>query len=174
MHDVLIIGAGPAGRAAAVTASALGLSVLLVAKDSPDLGSYPRFGLVSCASLVAPDQSGKVTAEFGREVVGLEKNVVSFSAHDLTGGVHYARAVILATGTPEGPSFEQLSAKDGSGRVKVDSRMATKTPGLFAAGDLIYRTLALDVAAAHGTNAALGAYRYLSGLRTQGKVNVDE
>lgn len=167
MHDVLVIGSGPAGRAAAVAAARLGLSVLVVAKGSPDPGGYPGFGLVSPKTLVAPDQSGRVTVELGREVVALEKNVVSFAAHDRAGGVHYARAVVLATGRPEGPSFEQLSAKDGSGCVKVDFHMATQAPGLFAAGDVVFQTTALDVAAAHGMIAASGAFRYLSSLRGQ-------
>ncbi len=51
MQDVIIIGAGPAGMAAAVTAKKLKLNVLVVAKEIKNLDTYPNSDFLNTQSL---------------------------------------------------------------------------------------------------------------------------
>jgi len=54
-------------------------------------------------------------------------------------------------------------AMDEGGQIFVDSRMRTNRPGIFAVGDLTYRSLKqMVIACGEGSTAALMAWRYLN------------
>ncbi len=60
MHDVIVIGGGPAGSAAAITAARHGASVLLL-----EAGRYPRHKV--CGEFVSPEALGLLTSLLGDE-----------------------------------------------------------------------------------------------------------
>jgi alkyl hydroperoxide reductase subunit AhpF len=64
--------------------------------------------------------------------------------------------------TPNTGMVEDLVDLDGQGRIIIDGACRTKTPGLFAAGD-VTNTYAEQVlvAVGEGAKAALSAYEYL-------------
>jgi len=139
MYDVIIIGAGPAGMAAAVTASSHKLKTLVVAKLA-----VPFEGILESTIVHFEDLQKKFTVAskflefFEKETVtSVEKNIVSFSVEALSGKILYARAVIVCSGaiSEEGNTqFDHLSRKDAKGKIKVDANMQTGVSGLYAAG----------------------------------------
>lgn len=172
MFDVLIIGAGPAGKAAAVQAAAFKLSVLILAKDEPRHAEAPENVLLNLPEIAKSFQeivqAGSVVFKPGTVVTSLEKNIVSFSAEDKSGQIYYARTAVIASGFDSQKNmayadFESLTQKDFSGKIKVDANMATNIPGLFAAGDsTVGFKLGSGVAAAEGIKAVLAVKEYLT------------
>ncbi|MDD5071666.1 MAG: thioredoxin-disulfide reductase [Patescibacteria group bacterium] len=57
----------------------------------------------------------------------------------------------------------ELAERDAGGQIVVDEKQGTKTPGLFAAGDVTNRSefKQITIALGEGTIAALAAYQYL-------------
>jgi thioredoxin reductase len=86
MYDLLIIGAGPAGQAAASSCAQKQWNTLLLDKKSPD-------------KVVVSVEAGKaLEIKYNTEVIGLERNITSFVVQDKTGEDYYSRAVIVASG----------------------------------------------------------------------------
>ncbi len=57
---------------------------------------------------------------------------------------------------------DEFVEKDNYGQILVDKNFMTKTPGLFAAGDVVSSEFKqIPIACGHGTVAALAAYQYL-------------
>lgn len=108
-HDLIIIGAGPAGVSAAVYAARQKLNILIISKDiggqvakkAVDIENYPGFEKISGPDLVelykkqlaANDLS--VTLD---EVVKIEKNGNMFTVTTASGKTHQAVAVIVTSG----------------------------------------------------------------------------
>ncbi len=172
MHDVIIIGAGPAGLAAALTCAELKLKVLLLAKEIPVHAEDEAISLVAFEKLqefIAKQKNNTslfLDIELKREVVNLEKNIVSFSAEVKDGKLYYARSVIVATGGVgrEGSSsFETISHKTPAGKIKVNSSMQTNILGLFAAGQVTDMQVEnTSLAIAEGVRTAFFVREYLS------------
>jgi thioredoxin reductase (NADPH) len=165
MYDVVIIGAGPAGMTAGVYAAKNKLKALVVAKIIPEHSS-DSLGLLSYENLKKEFENEiKTNGEFlelqsGREVVSLEKNVVSFSVEIKSGGLYYCKCVIVAIGGAE-TIFDLITYKE-QGKIKVDSGMKTNIPGIFAAGDVTASSIQdVLVSAGQGAQAALSALRFL-------------
>lgn len=108
MYDILIIGAGPAGLAAAIYGRRAGKSVLIIEKESfggqmnfsPKIENYPGFGEVSGMEL--SDKMVEQAIALGAEVeldtvLGLEDKGDSKILH-CEGGDFHGKAVIIATG----------------------------------------------------------------------------
>lgn len=107
MHDLIIIGAGPAGLTAAIYASRAGKSVLLLERDtfggqitfSPKLENYPGFETISGNDLAQRmlEQAMNLGAEVEMDTVtGLEAGEIKTVIGEL--GRYQAKAVIIAAG----------------------------------------------------------------------------
>ncbi len=172
MHHVIVIGAGPAGLSAAITAADKGLSVLLLAKEfSPKILQKSQSDLASLdlrEKFKAARQRHPQTLEalFGTEALTLEKNVVSFSVENSLGRLYYSKAVIICSGKGQAgegnTAFDLLTFKDPAGRIKTDSQMATNVPGVFAAGSVTASPVAdFLVCMGEGGRAAWSAFGYI-------------
>jgi thioredoxin reductase (NADPH) len=99
------------------------------------------------------------------EILG-DKAVIGLRLRDCNSGavrVRPASGVFVYVGLEPNTGFlDGIVALDASGHIKTDIVMATSRPGIFAAGDIRSRSVALLVAAAgDGATAAVGAFRYL-------------
>jgi len=115
MIDVIILGAGPAGAAAAVEAARRGLKVLLVDEAVAAGGQVYRIAPGIRARDATPEReagdairaslaASRVDARFGHRVWQVERNAASFAVHTVnaTGPVTLtARALIVAGGAVE-------------------------------------------------------------------------
>ena len=129
LRDVVIVGAGPAGLAAAVYAASEGLDALVIEASSPggQAGSSSKIEnyLGFPAGISGRDLAGRAEAQarkFGAEVMiatGAAELVCQPSAYGvrLEGGVTIpARTVVIATGARyRRPSFANLGQFDGAG-----------------------------------------------------------
>jgi thioredoxin reductase (NADPH) len=77
--------------------------------------------------------------------------------------VQPASGIFINVGLEPNTGFlNSLVVLDASGHVETDIMMATSRPGIFAAGDIRSRSVALLAAAVgDGATAAVGAFRYL-------------
>lgn len=103
------------------------------------------------------------------EIVGDGKRVTAVRTKDVNSGKTTelkTDAVFLAIGhIPNSAAFKGILELDENGYIKADSRMRTKLPGVFVAGDVydkVYRQAV--TAAGMGCQAALEAERYLEGI----------
>ena len=107
MHDIVIIGAGPAGLTAAIYARRAGKSVLLLERDtfggqitfSPKLENYPGFESISGNDLAQRmlEQAMALGADVEMDTVtGIENGSVKTVIGEL--GRYEGRAVIIAAG----------------------------------------------------------------------------
>ena len=107
MHDIIIIGAGPAGLTAAIYARRAGKSVLLLERDtfggqitfSPKLENYPGFETISGNDLAQRmlEQALALGADVEMDTVtGVENGTVKTVIGEL--GRYEGRAVIIAAG----------------------------------------------------------------------------
>lgn len=113
MHDIIIVGAGPAGLTAAIYARRAEKSVLVIEKEtfggqitkSPRVENYPGSRSLSGAEL--GDMLFEHATDLGAEIeldtvtgIGSEGGIITVSCE---GGKHTARAVIIATGSEHRP-----------------------------------------------------------------------
>ena len=109
MHDIIIVGGGPAGLTAAVYALRAGKTVLVIEKNgfggqiaySPKVENIPGTIQISGVEFADKlvDQAMNLGADMELETVTqLEKNNASFLVHTEEGSCFEGRSVILATG----------------------------------------------------------------------------
>ena len=109
MHDIIIVGAGPAGLTAAIYALRAGKSTLVIEKGgfggqiafSPKVENIPGFQEISGAEFAEQltEQAMNLGADMEMEkVIRLEKAEGCFRVHTEEENVYEGRAVILATG----------------------------------------------------------------------------
>ncbi|MBI2550188.1 thioredoxin-disulfide reductase [Candidatus Woesearchaeota archaeon] len=103
------------------------------------------------------------------EVLGEDRRVTGVRIKSVNDGKVTdlkASAMFLAIGhIPNSAAFNGILDLDENGYIKADSRMRTKLPGVFVAGDVydkVYRQAV--TAAGMGCQAALEAERYLEGI----------
>src|SRR3989344_3943684 len=109
MHDLIIIGAGPAGVAAAVYAGRQQLDMLIISKDiggqvakkAVDIENYPGFGKISGPELVdlysQQLRSNNLEVTYD-EVLGIEKKDNKFLVSAKSGKAYEAICVIVTSG----------------------------------------------------------------------------
>ena len=109
MHDIIVVGGGPAGLTAAIYALRAGKSVLVIEKGgfggqiafSPKVENIPGFSVISGAEFAdkLTDQAMNLGADVELEkVVKVEKNGDVFTVSTEEGSSYEAKAVILAVG----------------------------------------------------------------------------
>lgn len=165
MYDLIIIGSGPAGLTAGIFAANANLKTLVISKEILNYQEKVGSLLLDFKSIQKEFESlKKQKSEFlefqKKEVVVLEKNVVSFSVEIKSGALFYSKAVIVACGV-HNTEFDLLTNKNFEGKIKVNGNMETNIPGIFAAGD-VTETLAnnLFTSAGQGAKAALSALNF--------------
>jgi thioredoxin reductase (NADPH) len=128
-RDVVIVGAGPAGLAAAVYAASEGLDVLVLEDTAPggQAGSSSRIEnyLGFPTGISGQDLAGRAlmqTEKFGAEVaiargaVGLDCTSKPYKVHLATGEVVRTRTVVIASGARyRKPALPELSRFEGAG-----------------------------------------------------------
>src|SRR5437870_7203447 len=128
-RDVVIVGAGPAGLAAAVYAASEGLDVLVLEDTAPggQAGSSSRIEnyLGFPTGISGQDLAGRAlmqTEKFGAEVaiargaVGLDCASKPYKVHLATGEVVRTRTVVIASGARyRKPALPELSRFEGAG-----------------------------------------------------------
>jgi len=172
MYDVIVIGSGPAGMAAAIYAASSKLKALVVSRDIP---TYPNLSAMSSwtfenlkQEFESVQKSKNLELQLNKKIVALEKNIVSFSVELTSGAVFYSKTVIIACGhdrhSLEGNAdFETLTSKDATGKIKVAADMGTNVPGLFAAGGITVTGVAdIFSSAGEGARAALSVVAFLN------------
>ncbi|HYV33722.1 MAG TPA: FAD-dependent oxidoreductase [Candidatus Limnocylindria bacterium] len=167
MYDVIVIGAGPAGLAAGLTAAKNKLKTLVLAKEISVVPEDDGLNLLDFKQLQKElKKLQKEKPEFleqmeKQEVTSLEKNIVSFSVEVKSGQNFYCSTVIIASG-PKQAEFDLLTYKDFNGKIKVDEHMQTNIAGIFAAGQATTtESKEVFVIAGEGAKAALSAKRFL-------------
>lgn len=109
MHDIIIVGGGPAGLTAAIYALRAGKTVLVIEKNgfggqiaySPKVENIPGTKMISGAAFAdqLTDQTMALGADMELEtVIRLEKTDSGFVVHTEEGGAYQGGAVILAPG----------------------------------------------------------------------------
>ncbi len=109
MHDIIVVGAGPAGLTAAIYALRAGKTVLVIEKNSfggqiafsPKVENIPGFQEISGAEFAdkLTEQAMNLGAEMELErVVGVKQDGEVFRVSTEEGSTYDGRAVILATG----------------------------------------------------------------------------
>ncbi len=165
MHDVIIIGAGPAGMTAGIYTARKKLKTLILAEDvggqmvySSDVENYTGFSMISGAdlSLKFREHLASIPEDLelreGVAVAGLEKHVTTFVVHDRQGNPHYSKAVIICSG--------RKPKKLG---IPGEERLFGKGLAVCAACDApLYKNK--DVAVIGGGNSAMDALLTLSRL----------
>src|ERR1051326_9067311 len=140
MYDVIIIGAGPAGMGAGVYAAKHKLKALVLAKKIQEFVPTEQTEIFSYENLLNQFRklintaASKLEFKDKQEIIGVEKNVVSFSVENKAGQIFYAKNIILTYGSGNEVGLENISNKSADGKIKVDHYMQTNVPGLFAAG----------------------------------------
>ena len=154
MHDIIIVGGGPAGLTAAIYALRAGKTVLVIEKNgfggqiaySPKVENIP--GTIQISGAEFADQLLEQAINLGailelETVTGIEKNAEGFLVHTEEGGDFEGRTVILALGVKHRmlglPGEEELIGNGLSFCAVCD--------GAFYAG--------MDVAMIGGGNSAL-------------------
>jgi thioredoxin reductase len=135
MYDIIIIGAGVGGMAAAATSTEKNLKTLVIGKNFLKLADS-FFGIFDINQLTEKFNQlvkNKKVDFLETEVLNLEKNIVSFSVEIKTGALYYSKAVLIATSSGS-LDFDRITQKDQIGKIKVDSCQKTSIPGIWAVG----------------------------------------
>ena len=163
MHEVMIIGAGPAGMTAAVYAARKRLKTLLVSKDiggqaiwASKIENYMGYQFVEGAELMRKfDDQVKlfpIDQMIGEEVTTLARSNGTFQIQTAGGETRQARAVILASGKRPRllnvPGEEQFRGRGVSYCAVCDAPLFSRQ----------------SVAVVGGGNSALEAARDLAGI----------
>jgi thioredoxin reductase len=168
MHKLIIIGSGPAGMAAAVSAAKKRIKTLVVATERIPVDEKESLFVQPAVLNSEFDEPIKQSAfmEYKQATVHhLEKNITSFSIETTAGQILYVESIVIATGQEEGEGrsgFETITNKDSKSFIKVTAVMETSVPGLFAAGSIVGGSITdLVIVVGQGAQAVFSAERYL-------------
>lgn len=162
MYDVIIIGSGPAGLTAGIYTAKKNLKTLVLAKEMPSYTEPNEFQLLSFPKIQEEFENvKKQKSEYleyeKKDVMSLEKNIVSFSLEVKSGALYYSKCVIIACGNSS-TEFDLITHKNLEGKIKINANMETNIPGIFSAGNV---TLSVKndilTSAGQGAKAAISA-----------------
>lgn len=129
----VIIGSGFIGCEAAATLSARGLAVTLVSAE--ELPQLARLGRQVAERIAGWLTDAGVTIAASAPALGIDPD----GSVRTENGVHQGELVLAALGvTPNSAVAEAAGLELADGRIVVDASMATGTPGVYAAGDVVF------------------------------------
>ena len=180
MHDVIVIGAGPAGALAATILSRAKLDTLVIDADKgitrrafvPNLLGFPD-GLPGPELMnLARRQTEKSGAQLVKaQAISLDKTTEGFVVQTEDGTRHVAKEILLATGS----AFDLASKAGAEMRpgtepyVKevavVDRDGRTSVPGIWAAGTIAGVSVHVAVTAGDGARVAINLVSTRNGSR---------
>ena len=159
-QDVAVVGGGDSAMDEGLYLTQMCRKVYLVSRDSELTGlkllrerveENPKIGVLYDAVVDSIDGDGSVTGVTLRDVKTEEKRELA-----VTGIFAYIGA------EPATAPFSATIPTDGGGHIKVDLRMTSEVPGVFAAGECRWQsTRQLANAAGDGVTAAIAAYEWL-------------
>ena len=166
-HDVLVVGAGPAGLTAGMFTARHDLDTAIVSAGSPllrrnaHIENFPGFPVGVNSRLLLDmmhDQAERSGCVFRDErVASIDRDGDGFSVETASGAQYGARYVIAATKNDvsylDGLDVEII--EPGKTFVVTDERGRTDEDGLYAAGRLARKPHQTVVAAGHGAEVAV-------------------
>lgn len=178
MHDIIIVGAGPAGASAAIFAAKAGKKVLVVDSDqsvTKRAWVVNHYGVMETSGPDLLETGKKQAAQFGAEfaagkVTGLsrEEDGVSVKTEDAS---YKAQHVILATGfltdLAEAAGLETIPGTEPRVKTifKTDAQGKTNVSGVWAAGTCAGVSVHTIITAGDGAKVAINAISELNGER---------
>lgn len=162
--DVVVIGGGDSACEESLFMAKLVNSVTIIHRRDKFRASKIMQGRVFANPKIKVIWNSEV-----EEVLGQDRKVSGVRIRNAKDGKVSeikASAMFLAIGhIPNSGPFKHVLDVDAVGYLKADSRMRTKLPGVFVAGDVYDRVYKQAVTAAGmGCQAALEAERYLEGI----------
>ena len=155
---LLVIGAGYIGLECAQLASRLGSGVTLLQRGPRILSDQP---VAVTDGLLGYLREEGIDVRTGTTLRSIARDADGITAQTSAGEFLYADAVLLAAGirgNSAGLGLAELGIEvDERGFVKVDDTLATSSPGVFAAGDIIGAPLYVYTAAYEGKIATQNA-----------------
>ena len=180
MHDIAIIGAGPAGASAAIFTAKAGKKTLLIDNDkSMTKRAWIENHLGLPEGITGPDlvEAGKKHAKkFGAELVtdtvtDIVRNGEGFTLNTESGQRYEARYIIITTGAAMTLAENVgLTMRDGTEpRIKtildVEPDGRTSEPGIWAAGTAAGVSVHTIITAGDGARVAINVLSEMNGER---------
>ncbi len=160
-HSILVLGAGVVGVEYACMTAVLGISTCLVDEREHMLGFLDPEIVVSLQSHM--NEMG-ISFQFGEDVAAIRKTESGRVTAELASGRLVQSDMLLycvgRQGNTAGLCLEKAGLKtDAHGRIEVNERYQTRTPHIFAAGDVIGFPSLASVSMEQGRLAACHALR---------------
>lgn len=178
MHDIVIVGAGPAGASAAIFAAKAGKNTLVIDSDhsmTKRAWMENHFGIMEISGPDLLETGRKQMEKFGVKLItGKVENIVKTDNGfrvELEDGQHEATHVILATGVMADLAEKiGLETKEGTEpRIKtnvvVDRDGKTSIPGIWAAGTIAGVSVHTIVTSGDGARVAINVVSEMNGER---------
>jgi len=158
-QSMLIIGGGNIGFSMATIFSKLGTEITII-EESPQILAGVDQEIVSM--LERELRRAKIKVLTGTTIKGIgdgdEKNITVLTGEEeSTITAQYVMVAEDREASVEGLGLDVIGLKVENGKLKVNSKMETDVPGIYAAGDIVGNPMLAHVAFAEGKVAAVNA-----------------